>query len=277
MTRMPARNPSYRTAPTLRAMRSRLEGLLHDQKLNAADYASKTKIIRDTVVDRSKTMKSGNFLATSAADLRCMAELYDELFFEGTCIALAKQFGISFRWSSRMTRAGGKTTRFVTRRARLLPPKTHYEIALSSSLIFQTFQERDRDVRVCGCVCENRLQAMQRIVEHETIHLAEMLVWVDSDCAASRFQSIAHRFFGHTEHRHELVTQRERAQRLFDIKLGSRVGFTFEGRQLVGVVNRITRRATVLVESERGTKYNDGKRYEKFYIPIANLKPVPLQ
>jgi len=271
---MPARNALHKTAPTIGVMRSRLESLLHEHKIKASDYSSRTKVIRDTVIGGSKTMKDGNFLATSAADLRCMAELYDELFFEGTCLALAKQFGLSFRWSSRMTRAGGKTTRFVTRRVRPLPPKTHYEIVLSSSLIFQTFQESDREVRVCGCVCENRLQAMQRIVEHETIHLAEMLVWVDSDCAARRFQSIAHRFFGHTEHRHELVTQRERAQRLFDIRLGSHVGFTYQGRKLVGVVNRITRRATVLVESERGIRYNDGKRYEKFYIPIINLKPV---
>ncbi len=274
MTWMPARNSPHKSAPTIHSMRLRLEGVLHEHKINAQDYSSRTKVIRDTVIDRSKTMKVGNFVATSAADLQCMAELYDDLFFEGTCLALAKQYGISFRWSSRMTRAGGKTTRFLTRPGRFLPAKTRYEIALSSSLIFQTFQEPDRKVRVCGCVCENRLQAMQRIVEHETIHLAEMLVWVDSDCAARRFQSIAHRFFGHTEHRHELVTQRERAQRLFDIRLGSRVRFTFEGRQLVGVVNRITRRATVLVESERGVHYNDGKRYEKFYIPIINLKPA---
>jgi hypothetical protein len=274
MARIPARNARRRLAPTIGGLRSRLEGLLHDQKVSSVDYEAKTKIIRDTVIASSKTMKVWNFQATSAADLRRMAELYDELFFEGTCLALAKRFGLSFRWSSRMTRAGGKTTRFVTRGTPLIPRKLHYEIALSSSLIFQTFQERDREVRVCGCVCENRLQAMQRVVEHETIHLAEMLVWVDSDCAARRFQSIAGRFFGHTEHRHELVTQRERAQRLFDIRLGSRVRFNFEGRQLVGVVNRITRRATVLVESERGVPYNDGKRYEKFYIPIINLKPA---
>jgi hypothetical protein len=273
MTRMPARNLTLKHSPTIGSMRLRLESLLYEQKVTAADYASRTQVIRETVLDRSRTMKECNFHATSAADLRSMAELYDELFFEGTCLALAKQFGLTFRWSSRMTKAGGKTTRFVSRRVPLMPPKTHYEIALSSSLIFQTFQERDRDVRVCGCVCENRLQAMQRIVEHETIHLAEMLVWVDSDCAAGRFQSIAHRFFGHTEHRHELVTQRERAQKLFDIRLGSRVRFTYDGRERIGVVNRITRRATVLVESERGVRYNDGKRYEKFYIPIVNLKP----
>ena len=257
----------------IRAMRSRLESLLHDQKVSPATYDARTKIIAETILDRSRTMKEANFRATTAVDLRNMAELYDELFFENSCLALAKHHGLSFRWSSRMTKAGGKTTRFVSRPIPFLPAKQHYEIALSSSLIFQTFQDRSREVRVCGQVCENRLQAMQRIVEHETIHLAEMLVWIDSDCAASRFQSIAHRFFGHTEHRHELVTQRERAQKLFDVRLGSRVSFIHEGRKLVGVVNRITRRATVLVESEKGVRYNDGKRYEKFYIPIINLKP----
>jgi len=254
-------------------MRLKLESLLHDQKIGAAEYVSRTKIIAESILDKSRTMKEANFRATTATDLRNMAELYDELFFENSCLALAKHHGLSFRWSSRMTKAGGKTTRFVSRPLRILPAKTHYEIAISSPLIFQTFQESARQIRVCGRICENRLQAMQRIVEHEIIHLAEMLVWVDSDCAAGRFQSIANRFFGHTEHRHELVTQRERAQKLYDIRLGSQVSFTFEGRKLVGVVNRITRRATVLVESEKGTQYNDGKRYEKFYIPIINLKP----
>ncbi|MDZ4848299.1 MAG: hypothetical protein SGI77_03320 [Pirellulaceae bacterium] len=273
MTRMPARNPQPKIASNVRAMRSNLESLLHDQKIGAEQYAAKTKLIRQRVLDESRVMKEANFSATTAADLRCMAEHYDGLFFEGTCFALARQFGLSFRWSSRMTKAGGKTTRSVSRPVPLLPTKAHYEIALSSSLIFQTFQEADREVRVCGCVCEDRLQAMQRIVEHETIHLAEMLIWVDSDCAAGRFQSIANRFFCHTEHKHELVTQRERAQKLFDIRLGSRVSFAYQGRQHIGIVNRITRRATVLVESSKGIRYSDGKQYEKFYIPIVSLKP----
>ncbi len=272
MPRMPGQSKPGEIAPTLRIMRSRLENLLHDQKVDTATYDARMKIITDTILDRSRTMKEANFRATTAVDLRNMAELYDELFFENSCLALAKHHGLSFRWSSRMTKAGGKTTRFVSHPIRILPAKMHYEIALSSSLIFQTFQDGSREVRVCGRVCKNRLQAMQRIVEHETIHLAEMLVWIESDCAARRFQSIANRFFGHTEHRHELVTQRERAQKLFDIRLGSRVSFLHEGRKLVGVVNRITRRATVLVESEKGVRYNDGKRYEKFYIPIVNLK-----
>lgn len=274
MTRTPARTNTSKIAPSIRAMRSKLEGVLHDQSVSVEEYESRTKLICESVLTKSRTMHEANFRATSAADLRNMAELYDVLFFEGSCVALARHYGLSFRWSSRMTRAGGKTTRFVSRPIRTLPAKTHYEIVLSSPLIFQTFQESNRDVRVCGCVCQNRLQAMKRIIEHECIHLAEMLVWVDSDCSAGRFQSIANRLFSHTEHRHELVTQRERAQKLFDIRLGNKVSFQLNGQIMTGVVNRITRRATVLVESEKGTRYNDGKRYEKFYIPIVNLKPL---
>jgi hypothetical protein len=261
-------------APTVDGLHQRLSSLLHDHREPFPEYAAKSRQMERIVLETSRSMKGPNFQSTSAADLRRMAELYDTMFFEDTCLSLARHFGLTFRWSSRMTRAGGKTTRYTSRGTILQPAKTHYEITLSSSLIFQTFQHDDREIRVCGCVCSNRFQAMQRIVEHELIHLSEMLVWSDSNCAASRFQSIAYRFFGHTEHQHDLVTQRERAYKLFDVKLGSRVRFEFEGREHVGIVNRITRRATVLVESPSGIRYSDGRRYEKFYIPISQLKPA---
>ena len=50
--------------------------------------------------------------------------------------------------------------------------------------------------------------------------------------------------------------------------------FTFEGRRLAGRVNRITKRATVLVEDPEGLNYSDGRRYKVFYVPISSLKPV---
>ncbi len=58
------------------------------------------------------------------------------------------------------------------------------------------------------------------------------------------------------------------------MRVGDRVAFTFDGARHVGVVNRITRRATVLVESSAGTPYSDGKRYVKFYIPLTMLEKV---
>lgn len=219
-------------------------------------------------------MDSRNFQKVSRQDLERMAEAYDEMFFAGLCLPLARSYGLSFRLSSRMTRAGGKTTRTIYRATRSTPSTTHYDIALSTSLLFQSFRKENETIRVCGQLCSDRLTAMQRIVEHEMIHLCEMLAWIHSDCSANRFQSIARNMFGHTEHRHELITQQERAAKEFNIRSGTRVAFKVDGVVLIGIVNRITRRATVLVEAPNGERYSDGKRYLKYYVPIQQLRPI---
>ena len=140
-------------------------------------------------------------------------------------------------------------------------------------MLFDGFGKMHRRITVCGLDCENRLEALQRIFEHEVVHLAEQLCWENSDCAATRFQDIAKRFFLHRAHTHNLVTRRERAA-LSGIGLGSRVAFLFEGRRLTGRVNRITKRATVLVEDTEGQKYSDGLRYKTYYVPIVHLELV---
>jgi len=38
-----------------------------------------------------------------------------------------------------------------------------------------------------------------------------------------------------------------------------------------GTVNRITKRATVLVEDPEGEPYSDGKRYRKYLVPLQLL------
>jgi hypothetical protein len=58
----------------------------------------------------------------------------------------------------------------------------------------------------------------------------------------------------------------------FDLRVGDAVTFTFDGRSLRGMLNRVNRRATVLVESPTGVRYTNGKRYDKFYIPLGMLK-----
>ncbi len=232
------------------------------------------KSIAKSVLDASKTMETSNFQRIAKQDLERMAEAYDRQFFKGLCLPLARSYGMSFRLSSRMTRAGGKTTRTVFRGTRSKPSRTHYEIALSTSLLFQSFRKPGDTILVCGHECTDRLTAMQRIVEHEMVHLCEMLAWIQSDCSAGRFQTIARNMFGHTEHRHELITQQERAAIEFNIRAGARVAFPYEGTVLQGIVNRITRRATILVEDLRGVRYSNGKRYLKYYVPIHQLRPI---
>lgn len=226
------------------------------------------------VLGNSRLMRHANFSATQASDLQRMAELYDREFLDSHCLSIASHYGIQFRWSKRMTSTGGKTVRTTHVDRQTGQAVVRYEIVLSAPLLFQTFSDLQRPIRVTGVLCTNRLQAMQRILEHEMIHLVEMLVWKDSCCAAPRFQAIAGRLFGHTEHKHDLITQQERAAHKFNIRVGSRVQFLHEGARYSGTVNRITRRATVLVLDASGQLYQDGKRYRKFYVPLRHLRPA---
>lgn len=268
--------PAPHLKPAATVDRAHYARSLRDHLLSNADRWSERAqwqhAIGLWVLQRSETMDGRNFCRVACQDLERMAEAYDQTFFGGWCLPLARTSGLSFRLSSRMTRAGGKTTRQTLAAPPGKPSITRYEIAVSTNLLFQSFRRRGDRTRVCGIDCCDRLSAMQRVLEHELIHLCEMLVWIHSDCSAARFQSMAHRLFLHTEHRHELVTPQERAAKEFAIRPGSRVAFEVRGKVLSGIVNRITTRATILVPDPSGPRYNDGRCYAKYYVPIHRVR-----
>jgi hypothetical protein len=236
--------------------------------------------IHHEVLQLSRSMESPNFKRFDSDDLRRMAMLYDREFFGAKLLGSIGRDRVRFGLSSRMTRIAGKlVTHFPPKgrgradeQAGHRPDHRSFELILSSTLLFQAFGDVDRPITVTGLRCVNRLEAMQRVCEHELVHLIEMFFWNDSSCSQGRFQGIAKRFFGHTEHQHDLITQSERAARNFDVRVGSRVRFLHEGQELVGWVNRITKRATVLVEDIRGERFTDGKRYLRFYVPLERLR-----
>lgn len=241
-----------------------------------ADISRRTAEIYRRTLDESPSMRTGNFKSIAASDLERLFERYDAGFFEGRLRRLlAEQAGgrLSFRLSRRMTSSGGTTTRWIreeeegpgSRQAR-------FEIAISTTLLFQSFGEWERPVRVNGLSCRDRLEALQRVFEHELLHLLELLTTNRTNCSADDFRRLARGVFAHTEVTHELVTQRERAAEQLSVRVGDRVQFDYQGRRHVGVLNRITRRATVLVEQPGGIKYSDGRHYVKFYIPLAMLQ-----
>jgi len=201
-------------------------------------------------------------------DLSFLFAAYDTRFLGGLCGKLLSPVSLRFRLSSRMTRAGGKTTR------RHLPDGTpHFEIAVATSILFDGFRTGDPEVTVVGLPCHDRLGALQRLFEHELVHLAEWLCWNESHCHRKRFQGIAARLFGHREHTHQLVIRSERAAKL-GIGVGTQVSFRYQGRRLQGRVNRITKRATVLVGGPKGELWSDGRRYVRYYVPLESLRPV---
>ena len=252
--------------------RQQLANFVSRQALPLDQVRSLQRRIFDDALRLSRVMDGPNFVRVGRDDLQRMVLMYDRHFFGGHLVALARREGLTFGWSSRMTKNAGKTvTHYPAGRGR--GPR-RFEIILSSSLLFQTFRDVDRPVEVTGIRCNNRLEAMQRVTEHELVHLLEMVTWDVSSCSRRRFQTIAHRFFGHTQHRHDLITQGERAARRFRVGVGSRVRFVFEQRQLTGVVNRITRRATVLVVDPTGEMFDDGRRYRRYYVPLEQLRAV---
>ena len=256
-------------------MTEMLKQIVSRHELPAEEVGRRTERIYQTLLQESRFLDGGNFTAIHPRDLERMFDLYDQTFFDGQCRDLirGRNQTIEFRLSKRMTKAGGKTTRYQWRPQARAPLATSYEIAVSTTLLFQTFGDVRRPVRVSGVPCADRLQALQRIVEHEAVHLVEMLVWRDSNCAAPRFQSITGRLFGHTDYTHDLITPGERAEKQFGIQPGDRVRFELNSVPHEGIVNRITKRATVLVEDHRGAAYSDGKRYLKFYVPLGMLEP----
>jgi hypothetical protein len=236
--------------------------------------ATKTSEIYQSMLRESRAISEPNFQLIGVDDLALMFQRYDQLFFENwlsNAIASTAEARLTFRLSSKMTRAGGKTIR---KRIGLRngTSASYFEIAIATRMLFMNFRASHRPVTVCGLVCTNRLEALQRIMEHEILHLAEMLCWGKSSCAAKRFKTLSANIFGHASSKHELITPIESAALDHAIEIGARVEFDFDGKKLVGLVNRIHHRATVLVESKDGVRYRGGKTFQKYYIPLPLLR-----
>ncbi len=223
-----------------------------------------TERIYDEVLAGSVGIDCGNFNAIAPMDLSLLFRLYDEIFFEGFFAEKCPDT-FRFRLSKRMTRSGGKTT-FSASPQRI-------EIALSTTLIFQTFADVERDIEVNGVLCHDRLEAAMRVFEHEIVHAIEYLLYGASSCKRSRFRTLAENIFGHTDVTHRLVVREEVADAVYDLHVGDRVSFEYDGTRRHGFINRITKRATVMVEDAAGGFVDEnGKSYLKFYIPLGMLR-----
>lgn len=240
------------------------------------DVARKTEAIGKSILNRSATVTTSNFVTLAESDLELLFTLYDSAFFEGSLGAMVRDdsASLTFRLSKRMTRTAGTTSLRTERRRQGFRVATRelYEITISTVLLFGTFNGDERPVTIGGLVVRDRLEALQRVFEHELLHLAEFLVWGRSSCAEANFHGLSRRIFGHSGVRHDLVTPRETAAATFGIRVGDRVSFEHEGVRRLGRVNRITKRATVLVEQPGGRLYTDGKTYATYYVPVVILR-----
>ena len=255
-----------------KSSRDNLLKIVRQRRFTAADRASISDAVYRYMLRNSPSIHKGNFSDISNSDLGLLFQITDEHAFEGEAGRLCEQQAsrpLSFRLSTRMTTSGGMTTMYNSNDRR--KKNQEFEIAIATTPLFASFGENSTAV-VSGMRCQDRLEALQRIMEHEMVHLVEMLLWNDSNCSAGPFKSIVNRFFGHTESNHQLLTPGDLARKRLGISPGDPVVFAVDGQQLRGHVNRITKRATVLVEHPKGTRYTDGRKYHKFYVPLNRLR-----
>ena len=178
-----------------------------------------------------------------------MLNLYDKLFFGGF---LSHSYGqIDVTLSQRLISSAGKfiyTRGGVSRMCRA-------EIRMSGDFLFRL---NKGPFLLNGLSVSTAQEAFLVVFEHELCH-------------SSRFLSLAHGLFVHTDTRHSLPTRQQDAAKggLF---VGARVCFCYQGGILSGVVTYVGKTATVMVEDRRGT-YRDqtGKRYAKYRVPLEQL------
>ncbi len=141
------------------------------------------------LLSQSPHVKTGNFTRLGTDDLERLFAGYDREFFRGRLAEMLLEdeaHPMSFRLSRRLVSAAGQTMRWTRPIHRAGKPATkfEYEITVSTTLLFNTFQHLERRVTVGGLECRDRLEALQRIFEHELLHLAEFLGWGRSNCRA---------------------------------------------------------------------------------------------
>lgn len=243
--------------PLDRCIRSQLQDAVHKYVLENSDY-----------------LRQANFTTIHTSDLGLMFHAIDEEFFSGCVGRLCEQAAtrpLSFRLSTRMTATGGMTTMLRPRDRR--STAREFEIAIATTPLYESFRDSTK-LNVGGLPCVNRLQALQRIMEHEVVHLVEMLLWDDSNCSANPFKRIVNGFFGHTASNHRLMTPRDVARSKLGLAIGDTVCFQVAGETIRGTLNRVTKRATVLVADPNGAAYDDGQRYRKYYVPLSRIRHV---
>jgi hypothetical protein len=233
--------------------------------LAAEAIRARRSAVREETLRRSRYIKTGAIEALAGPDLRLLFELYDGLFFSHQLRQRLESSGcpIYFEASRRMTSAGANIGIRGAKTAH-----RQYRIAVSAAVLFASFRSEGETCSVNGVTCLDRLQSLLILMEHELVHLYEMLERGASGHGAS-FQRIARDLFGHTDYRHALVTPRQRASRTFDLHIDDLVTFDFEGRQETGRITRISKRATVVPAA--GSEL----AFLKFYVPLEALTKIP--
>jgi len=231
----------------------------------------KRNIIRNELFASSDNIKCGKLEKFADSDLYLLFRIYDNLYLNDWFKNNFEGIIINFKFSRRLKSSAGITK---CQKNISIPEKQTFEIDISADFLFD-YHKVDRDIYVNGIKTEDSLDALMLVFEHELCHVLENLQYGKTSCRGKRFKNMAYMLFGHTDVTHALPTNYEINQLNYKLKIGDRAAFEFEGKAMQGIINRINKRATVMVENQNG-KYIDrlGKRYQKFYVPLDMLHKI---
>jgi hypothetical protein len=226
--------------------------------------------IREQLFALSNNIKNGNIEVISEKDLKILFGLYDTIFLEEYFKDSFKG-SIKFALSHQMTKSAGitKTPRDI---ASISPEKQQFEIKVSLDFLFDFYKSK-REKFVGGIIASDPLDVLMLVLEHEICHVIEFHIFKFSSCKKARFKTIINNIFGHKESYHKLATNSELIYINFGLKPNDKITFEYEGKVLKGIIYRINKRATILVEDKKGLFKNlFGKSFSKYYIPVDSLK-----
>ncbi len=226
--------------------------------------------IAEYLQQSSQNIKGSKINQISAADIRLLFELYDNIFLKGW-FKYNYRGKLKFSLSKRMTRSAGLTL-CPKNIGKIKEEELAIEIRMGVDLFFK-YDLLEGSKEACGVKTDSSLAALQVVLEHELCHAIEFICLHKSSCKGKLFKAMAHSIFGHSQSYHSLPTQRQIAKVNLGLSIGDTIVFEAEGKMIKGIINNINKRATVMVRDTKGD-YRDSKgiRYSKYYVPLNLCK-----
>lgn len=241
-----------------------------NEKLNSRTILNKREEVSKLLTQRSANISSGTISSISAADLKLLFQLYDEIFLENWFKENYKG-KLKFSLSGRMTKSAG-----LTLCPRNIDKMRQEELVIEIRIgadFFLHYDSIEGSKMVGGIKANNSLGALQLVFEHELCHVIEFIHFKKSKCSGERFKLLAGNLFGHTESYHKLPTYRQIANQKLGLNIGDNVSFTFQGKRLNGILYNINKRATIMVQDNKGNMLDRyGVRYTKYYVPLTLIE-----
>jgi hypothetical protein len=158
---------------------------------------NKLKLIRNQVYETFKRF-ANSVTEMTISDLHDFFNLYDQLCFKGDLSRYLGQekFGFEFRTTGEPT---------FTTTGICLPSNKVCDYTITIPIHF--FEKVKGPTNIAGDICNDQLECLQRVIEHEMVHLVIFMFCGDryiTDQHGELFMKMVKDLFGHTDYKHYL-------------------------------------------------------------------------